>query len=195
MTWQQIDVSSRAGLPGYDGLFGQVRDKTFEVEAYRHQTLWGEVIWLRIMRNDGGRDFPFLEKQRIKDELVGPVAVAVEIYPGAADLCGDVVHSAHLWVLPRHYHPPFGLRDFILPQAGSSTPQPGGDATTPGGSNKWSGSAGSPPPSTAAHEAYPPTPTASTPAHTPHTATDDGCPSPKSPHAAAMARFRRRAGP
>ncbi len=48
------------------------------------------------------------EMQRIKDELAGPTATAVEVYPPAAEIV-DGADMFHIWVLPQGL--PFGLKD------------------------------------------------------------------------------------
>lgn len=40
------------------------------------------------------------EMQRIKDELAGPDAMAVEVYPPAAEVV-DEADMFHIWVLPQ----------------------------------------------------------------------------------------------
>ncbi len=49
-------------------------------------------------------------KQRIKDELVGPERLAVEVFPPRAELV-DQADAYHLWVLPEGFQLPFGVEE------------------------------------------------------------------------------------
>ena len=59
------------------------------------------------------------EMQRIKDELAGKEATAVEVYPPHAEIV-DGADMFHIWVLP--YRLPFGLGTPALSPAKSETP-------------------------------------------------------------------------
>jgi hypothetical protein len=49
------------------------------------------------------------DMQRIKNELVGPERVAVEVFPPVSELV-DQANIAHLWVLPEGFALPFSLK-------------------------------------------------------------------------------------
>ncbi|HBZ80934.1 MAG TPA: hypothetical protein DEP07_11175 [Brevibacillus sp.] len=60
------------------------------------------------IRNAAGTDIPWREKQRIKNELFGSEATAIEFFPKESELV-DEANMYHLWVLPIGYTLPFGL--------------------------------------------------------------------------------------
>lgn len=70
-------------------------------------TAWGTVEHVCI-RNRDNTDIPWAEKQRIKNELFGRDALAIEVYPRAGRLV-DEAGMYHLWVLPAGMELPFGL--------------------------------------------------------------------------------------
>lgn len=57
------------------------------------------------------------EMQRIKDELAGPEATAIEVYP-PRDQVVDGADMFHIWVLPGRL--PFGLHVDTIPPAATS---------------------------------------------------------------------------
>lgn len=52
---------------------------------------------LAIRRTDGQRDIPWRDRQRIKNELVGPECEGVELHPAESRLA-DMTNTYHLWV-------------------------------------------------------------------------------------------------
>lgn len=60
------------------------------------------------IRSASGRDLNWKEKQRIKNELFGPQATAIEVFP-ATDRLIDDANLWHLWILPLGFSLPFGL--------------------------------------------------------------------------------------
>jgi hypothetical protein len=62
-------------------------------------TEWGRCEHLWIRRTDDRNLFPWADLQRIKDELMGPERVALEVFPASSQLV-DVADMRHLWVLP-----------------------------------------------------------------------------------------------
>lgn len=79
----------------------------YAVQRYDNQTELGLVIQLSV-RSHHGRLIPWDDLQRIKDELVGEAATAIEVYPAADDVV-DEAPMRHLWVLPQTVKLPFGL--------------------------------------------------------------------------------------
>ncbi|MBU9711092.1 DUF7694 domain-containing protein [Evansella tamaricis] len=73
------------------------------------QTEWGEIIHATISTSHGG-DVPWAEKQRIKNELFGPDAQAIEVFPKESELV-DAAPMYHLWVLPTEMKIPFTLKE------------------------------------------------------------------------------------
>ena len=72
------------------------------------QTEFGEVKHVCI-RNTAGTDIPWVEKQKIKNELFGKEAQAIEVFPKES-LLVDEANMYHLWILPDDYTIPFGLK-------------------------------------------------------------------------------------
>jgi hypothetical protein len=79
----------------------------YSVQRYDNSTQWGLVIQLTI-RSHHGRTIPWDDMQRIKDEIAGEAATAVEVYPALEDVV-DKAPMRHLWVLPQSLQLPFGL--------------------------------------------------------------------------------------
>lgn len=80
----------------------------YSVQISDVATDWGLVIHLWIRRHDGEMVRSWSDMQRIKNELVGPERVAVEVFPPVDELV-DQANLAHLWVLPEGFSLPFGL--------------------------------------------------------------------------------------
>lgn len=66
------------------------------------------VLHLSIKRNDRKPVHDWRDLQRIKNELVGPEAEAVELYPAESRLV-DAANQYHLWVLVDGGWFPFGF--------------------------------------------------------------------------------------
>lgn len=67
----------------------------------------GRVIWLSIRRLDRAPLRDWRDFQRIKNELCGPEAEAVELYPAESRVV-DMANQYHLWVFVG-YAFPFGF--------------------------------------------------------------------------------------
>jgi hypothetical protein len=79
------------------------------------ETSWGTVRHLMISSLSEDRP-TWPEAQRIKDDLAGPEATAVEVYPPSYEVVDDA-NAYHLWVLP---HPlPFTLQTATRPKEGA----------------------------------------------------------------------------
>ena len=65
---------------------------------------------LGIRRNDEGTNISWSEKQRVKDEICGKDAIAVEVFPPEEELI-DEVNMFWLWVFPDGYKLPFSLKN------------------------------------------------------------------------------------
>jgi hypothetical protein len=74
------------------------RNKVFAVLQRDVQTELGTVRHLAISCLTGDRP-TWPEAQRIKNELAGPKATAVEVYPPQTEVVDDAP-MYHLWVLP-----------------------------------------------------------------------------------------------
>lgn len=60
----------------------------------------GRVIWLSIKRNDRETCHDWRDFQRIKNELCGPEAEGVELYPAESRVV-DTSNQYHLWVFTK----------------------------------------------------------------------------------------------
>lgn len=70
-------------------------------------TEWGVVHHLAI-RTASNLEPPWRDKQRIKDELFGTEATAVEVMPPRGELV-DEADMYHMWILPAGFELPFTL--------------------------------------------------------------------------------------
>lgn len=55
-------------------------------------------------------DITWSEKQRIKNEIFGEERLAIEVFPAKSNLVNEV-NMYHLWVMPKGFSLPFGLKD------------------------------------------------------------------------------------
>lgn len=62
------------------------------------------------VRNVDNSDIPWIEKQRIKNELFGSDRTAIEVFPSQERLIDDA-GMYHFWVLPKEFELPFGLHE------------------------------------------------------------------------------------
>ncbi len=84
-------------------------NRVYSVQVYECEVEeLGIVTHLALRRHDTLMPRAWSDLQRIKDELVGPERVAVEVFPKRTQLV-DVANMAHLWVFPEGYELPFGL--------------------------------------------------------------------------------------
>jgi hypothetical protein len=81
----------------------------YSVQISDEATEWGLVVHLWIRRHDGEMVRSWADMQRIKNELVGPERVAVEVFPPTSQLI-DNANIAHLWVMPEGFRLPFSLK-------------------------------------------------------------------------------------
>jgi hypothetical protein len=70
-------------------------------------------IHLSIKREDRLPIHDWRHLQAIKNEIVGPESLAVEIYPQESKLV-DSANQYHLWVLPKKVRLPFGFDEFLV---------------------------------------------------------------------------------
>jgi len=84
-------------------------DGKYAVMIRTVETEWGTVQHA-CMRNVPNTDIPWAEKQRIKNELFGEEAVAIEVFPKVSELV-DEANMYHFWVLPEDMVLPFGLKE------------------------------------------------------------------------------------
>lgn len=83
------------------------QERKYVVMTRKVITEWGTVTHACI-RNRDNADIPWSEKQRIKNELFGRNATAIEVFP-SEDKLVDKANMYHLWILPEGFELPFGL--------------------------------------------------------------------------------------
>lgn len=105
---RQVRDGVARGIVAPAGLTRACLNDVYSVMFLELTTDWGRIDHLMIRRHDTGTDVPWADKQRIKDELLGPERVAIEVYPARGDLV-DQAPIYHLWILPKGFELPFGL--------------------------------------------------------------------------------------
>lgn len=113
------EVPSPKQLKEGTGWFGELdhvyidKDEEYCVMTRDIDTEIGKVTHMCIMnkgtRETGyaGTDISWSEKQRIKNEIFGKEAVAIEVFPKESELV-DQANMYHLWVL-HNFNLPFGI--------------------------------------------------------------------------------------
>lgn len=84
------------------------RNLVLSVQVSHEETQWGTVTHLWVRRHDE-QPVTWREMQRVKNQLVGPERVGVEVYPAVSDLV-NAANMYHLWVLPEGFTLPFSLK-------------------------------------------------------------------------------------
>ena len=79
----------------------------FDAQVTESETPIGWVRHLKVKRYDGREGISWDVLQSIKNELLGPDALAIEFYPPAQSVV-DETNMRHLWELPAELLP-FGL--------------------------------------------------------------------------------------
>lgn len=116
--WTQVPSPKDKKLGS--GWFGEINevfvsnDKQYCVMLREIDTDMGKVTHA-CMRNQGsketnwqGTDICWNEKQRIKNEIFGKEAIAIEVFPPESELV-DEANMYHIWVL-HEFKLPFGLK-------------------------------------------------------------------------------------
>ena len=84
----------------------------------------GTLVWLSIKSRQNDARHDWRDFQRIKNELVGPEAEAVELYPAESRRV-DGANQYHLWCFP-HFRFPFGFAErMVSDQRGEAGRGPG----------------------------------------------------------------------
>lgn len=122
--WESRNVNDWSEYASADASAAKVHPTRFEVnniysvQFYRHRTEWGWVTQLTIRRHDQSPDIPWADKQRIKNELMGPEYTAIEVFPSEENLV-DQANLFHIWCLPKDFEIPFGLHNPGWAKSGS----------------------------------------------------------------------------
>ncbi|MGL5713383.1 MAG: DUF7694 domain-containing protein [Paraclostridium sp.] len=86
------------------------KDKKYCVMIREINTDMGRVSHMTLRNSENnniGTDIPWIEKQRIKNEIFGQEVAAIEVFPKESELV-DSAMMYHLWVL-HDFTLPFGL--------------------------------------------------------------------------------------
>ena len=70
-------------------------------------TPWGPVQHAAI-RNHTQTDIPWAAKQKIKNQIFGLEATAIEVFPAVSELVDEAM-MYHLWILPEGFKLPFTI--------------------------------------------------------------------------------------
>lgn len=98
-----------------NGWFGEIdrvyvdEEKRYAVQIRDVETEWG-IVQHAAIRNVGNTDIPWVEKQRIKNEIFGLDTTAIEVFPAQSELV-DEANMYHLWILPIGMKLPFTLKE------------------------------------------------------------------------------------
>jgi hypothetical protein len=79
----------------------------FDAQVTESKTPIGWVRHLKVKRQDGREGIGWDVLQSIKNEMLGPDALAIEFYPSARNVV-DETNMRHLWEVPTDLLP-FGL--------------------------------------------------------------------------------------
>ncbi len=110
--WEDVSnelerMRTRAGKDP-KSFIGAWKNNHFVIQLYRQSTAVGDARLMMIRRNDEQPGVSWAMKQRIKNELLGPEVVAIEVFPAESELVDDA-HMYHLWTLPDGFSLPFRL--------------------------------------------------------------------------------------
>lgn len=81
----------------------------YSVQVYARAIDIGEALHLVIRRHDGAMPNSWVDMQRIKNELVGPERVGVQVFPSESELV-DLANLAHVFVYPEGHEIPFTIK-------------------------------------------------------------------------------------
>ena len=92
---------------------GRLPDQVFQnniyiVQVFNHTCGWGMVKRVMIRRNDELPEHDWNKLQRIKNEVFGEEATALEVYPKQRNLI-DVANIYWLWIMPEDFFCPIEL--------------------------------------------------------------------------------------
>lgn len=108
--WVAGNVRARLRDSGQDGglVWSLMTNNLFIVSITPFQCDWGWCVHVVVRAKDKATQVTWVVKQRLKDELLGPQRLAIEVFPPVKDLV-DQADAYHLWVLPENFQLPFGL--------------------------------------------------------------------------------------
>jgi hypothetical protein len=112
--WTGGTVTARNRSSGEpSGVWSLFQNDLFIVTCVPFQCDWGWCVHVVMRLKPDATPLSGLTwavKQQIKDELLGPHRVAVEVFPPQAQLI-DQADAYHLWVLPDGFQLPFGVEE------------------------------------------------------------------------------------
>lgn len=124
MTWQPMrkarfeaeavrEIAAKVGLrdAGSNAVLGQNFVAVYRNDKYQCVVeTYGDWTWLKIVRLDREPVHDWRDLQRVKNDVAGPEAEAVEVYPAESRLV-DESNQYHLFVLPAGQRMPLGYVD------------------------------------------------------------------------------------
>ena len=105
----EVTLEMRGDYPLLKNVHSIYVNSRFEVQLFAVESSIGGVMQVGICRHGDIEPATWEEMQRIKTELFGPDAVAVEVYPSLVNEWKTKTGVRVLWVLPSTYTLPFGL--------------------------------------------------------------------------------------
>jgi hypothetical protein len=106
---RSLPTSPLLSVPPDDEASGGLSDwgETCTAQVVEHFTPLGTLRHLKVRRHDGRSGIPWAMLQEIKDEMLGPEVMAVELYPPRNRVVNEA-NIRHLWEVPEDLIP-FGL--------------------------------------------------------------------------------------
>ena len=106
--WRRYTRTQRPDLEWPPGAVASWHNDHYVVVVYEHRTELGTLRQLMIQRKNGEAEVPWVDKQRIKDQVVGMAATAVEMFPPHQNKI-DSCNCYWLWIWPDDLPCPFDL--------------------------------------------------------------------------------------
>jgi len=103
-----VDMGDPVAALAFKGCQVYMNNK-YQVAVRAMETPSGLMVHLSIKRRDKLPIHDWRDIQRIKNELVGPEAEGMELYPAESRLC-DSANQFHCWVFPEAVFP-FGFHE------------------------------------------------------------------------------------
>lgn len=99
---KHLTLGERALFEGLGNFVAAFLNNVVSVQVYERSAAFGTLIHLAVRRHDMTEIAGFDLLQRVKNEVAGSEAFAVEVYPRASELVDDAP-MRHLFVLPGQF--------------------------------------------------------------------------------------------
>lgn len=109
--WKELPVPEhfRSQRPACRKIKRFLLNREVSVQVYNVETEWGTVEHLLVRPHSEAPIRNWYKLQEVKNAVVGPGRVAVEVFPREDDLHDAGFAIYHLWVLPEDFELPFGM--------------------------------------------------------------------------------------